>query len=151
MFYYIKGAFNRHTKVVQWLYRSTNGSDLESIYQYDSILALNTITGAFYPITLPNTNPTINGIVCSRTPLTGTIVDTVTNSGGISVITLGSDTITANTTGGLNPAYFFRYLATNKTGATTFQTTFAQMWNESYLDWGKIVTAVDYSSIFYTH
>lgn len=151
MFQYVKGAFNRHTKCVQWLYRSTFTSSLENSFEYDRALTLNTLTGAFYPWTLPNSNPTINGIVASRSPLTGTFAEAVLDSGINTVTDSGGSEVDANTTGSLNPTYYFRYLSTYKTASTSYSTTFAQTYNTTYQDWGKTVTALDYSSYFFTN
>lgn len=46
---FVKGAYNHQTKIIQWVYRSTAPADLVESYEYDRILCLNTITGAFYP------------------------------------------------------------------------------------------------------
>jgi hypothetical protein len=51
---YAKGAYNSQTKIIQWLYSSTeHDTDTPSdTYNYDRILNLNTLTGAFYPWTI---------------------------------------------------------------------------------------------------
>lgn len=46
---YAKGAFNKQSKIVQWIYRSTAPTDITTKYSYDRILNLDTRTGAFYP------------------------------------------------------------------------------------------------------
>lgn len=150
MMYFVKGAFNRHTKVIQWIYKSVNAPSLETSFEYDSALSFNTLTGAFYPWNLPVSNPTINGIVSSRTQLLGLTDVLVTTSGGATVTTLGGDEVHAHVTGNVYPNYFFRYLATNKTGGSTYSTSFAQSYNNTYKDWGNVNTAIDYSSYFFT-
>jgi hypothetical protein len=150
MFKYVKGSFNRHTKCIQWLFRSTYTATLENCFEYDSALVYNIITGAFYPWTLPNANPTINGIVCSRSPLSGNFVTAVTDSGLNVVFNSGSQEIDTTNVGALNPTYYFRYLSTKKTGGATYSTTFAQVLNTTYLDWGKTESTIDYSSYFFT-
>ncbi len=44
-----QGAYNREEKVIQWVYRSTSDSDIDNRYNFDRVLNLNLITGAFYP------------------------------------------------------------------------------------------------------
>ncbi len=47
--HYAKGAYDPLTKRVEWMYNSGNPQTLIEKYTYDSILTLNTITGAFSP------------------------------------------------------------------------------------------------------
>lgn len=147
---YVKGAFNKYNKTVQWLYRSENTADLEETFQYDRILVLNTLNGSFFPWTLPNSNPTINGIIVTRGPSSGTVTEAVVDSLGDPVLTLADEAITVEAYTALNPNYSFRYLVSDKTGASTFDTTWAQTINATYKDWGEDVTEIDYDSYFYT-
>lgn len=148
---YVKGVFNKYTKTVQWLYRSANTSDQEERYEYDRALVYNVLSGAFYPWTLPNANPTINGLIVSRGPSSGTVTESVVNSGSSIVTTTGLETVTAEVYTTLNPNYSFRYLTTKKTGATSFTTTWSQTINTTYKDWGEVETAIDYDSYFFTN
>lgn len=148
---YAKGAFNKYSKTVQWLFRSTNTTDLEDTFEYDRILEYNVLTGAFYPWTVPNANPTINGLVVTRGPASGTVIDSVVTSGADPVVTLSGDPIAAAVYTTLNPNYSFRYLTTKKTGSTTFATTWSQTINATYKDWGETETEIDYSSYFLTN
>jgi hypothetical protein len=60
------------TRVSQWLYKSTLASlenpsaHLDTHYNYDRVLNFNTITKAFYPWTLPNSDDTINGLLAVK-------------------------------------------------------------------------------------
>lgn len=59
-----KGAFNSITRIVQWVYRSDFGNNIIEKYNYDRILNLNTLTGAFYPWSIDSSIDTkFNGIV----------------------------------------------------------------------------------------
>jgi hypothetical protein len=57
-----KGAFNTFTRVIQWLYRSTEEEGISDRYSYDRILNLDVGSAAFYPWRLPDTCVAINGI-----------------------------------------------------------------------------------------
>lgn len=148
---YVKGAFNKYTKTVQWLYRSSNTSDLEDTFEYDRILVYNVLTGAFFPWSFPNTNPTINGIIVTRGPSSAQVTADVVDSTSATVVTLGGDTVTAEVFAELNPNYTFRYLATKKTSSTVFATTWAQTIGVDYSDWASPETPVPFESYFYTN
>ena len=47
-----KGAYDRVTNTIQWLYRSTEASTLEEVYQFDRVLVFNTLLSCFYPWTI---------------------------------------------------------------------------------------------------
>lgn len=61
---YARGDYNPITYVVQWIYRSTNETDVTSRYQFDRMLNLNTYKAPFYPYTIANATgyPWISGI-----------------------------------------------------------------------------------------
>lgn len=46
---YAKGAYNKQSKIVQWIYSEDAPTDITTKYSYDRILNLDTRTGAFYP------------------------------------------------------------------------------------------------------
>lgn len=64
---YARGAYNPITYTLQWIYRSTNESDVTSRYQFDSFLCFNTQNHAFYPYSITGT-PQINGIAYVQGP-----------------------------------------------------------------------------------
>jgi hypothetical protein len=66
---YVKGAFNKQNKIVQWLYREVAPTTVEEQQQHDKILCLDTRTGAFFP----------------WNPIQGTSVDTIWIAGIIAV------------------------------------------------------------------
>lgn len=148
---YVKGAFNKYTKTVQWIFRSTNTTDIEDRYEYDRVLVYNVLTGAFYPWTLPNNDPTINGIIVTRGPSSGTTEETVVNSSAVTVETSSGDTVTAEVYSVLNPNYSFRYLTSDKQSASAFNFTWSQALDAQYLDWQTAGFDLDYDSYFYTN
>jgi hypothetical protein len=61
---YARGDYDPNSYVIQWLYRSTNESNITSRYQFDSALNINTYKGPFYPysFTISPTSPYVCGI-----------------------------------------------------------------------------------------
>lgn len=60
---WVKGAFNRVSGVVQWLYSSVAPASIEARYEYDSVLCLNTKLGAYYPYVTNTTTNKLHGVV----------------------------------------------------------------------------------------
>ena len=148
---YVKGVFNPYDKTVNWLFASVNASSLETSFEYDKILVFNTLSNAFYVHSLPNSNPTVNGIIASRGPTSAAIaVDVQNNALTLNVVTSAGEQIQANILTSLNPNYSLRFLTSKKLTSTTWNFTWSQFINTSYLDWGKVETAIDYSSFFFT-
>lgn len=115
-----KGYYNPLEKTVYWLYRSTASTTTDDAYDYDRVLCLNTITGAFYPWSIGTGAgyPTVNGIL-------------VTQYAGV----VGSTT---------------KFLTTKNTTGTTYAITFSEVRDATYLDWETPNTGLDYSSHFTT-
>lgn len=59
---FARGSYNPITGQVQWIYRSTNETDITSRYTFDSALTLSMFTQAFYPWTLPTSGSTIHDV-----------------------------------------------------------------------------------------
>jgi hypothetical protein len=53
---FARGDYDQINYVVSWGFRSTAEAGLNNRYSYDTVLNLNTATGAFYPYTLPTTS-----------------------------------------------------------------------------------------------
>lgn len=115
-----KGAFNSLEKTVYWLYRSTASTTTDDAYEYDRILCLNTLTGAFYPHSIGTGSgyPTVNGIA-------------VTQYNGA----VGSTT---------------KFVTTKNTSGTTYTITFSEERDTNFVDWETPNTGLDYSSYFTT-
>lgn len=115
-----KGVYNPLKKTVYWLYRSTTNTTTDNAYEYDRVLCMNTLTGAFYPYSIGTGSgyPTVNGI--SVTQYIGAV---------------GATT---------------KYICTRNTTGTTFTVTFAEERDTSYVDWETPNVGLDYSSYFTT-
>lgn len=115
-----KGVYNPLKKTVYWLYRSTASTTTDNAHEYDRILCLNTLTGAFYPLSIGTGSgyPTVNGIA-------------VTQYNGA----VGSTT---------------KFITTKNTSGTTFTVTFSEERDTNYVDWETPNVGLDYSSYFTT-
>lgn len=67
---YIKGVYDARSDILYWLYRSTAVATEADRYKYDRVLAMNGITGAFYPWSFDadESDLEIRGFVYTRTP-----------------------------------------------------------------------------------
>ncbi len=59
---WVKGAYNKNTKTVQWLYRSSEITTVAERYRYDRVLNLDLNTGTFYPWTISDSCLYVAGI-----------------------------------------------------------------------------------------
>lgn len=121
---YVKVSYNPITYTVQWLYRSTQETDVTSRYQYDSVLNLNTHTKAFFPYTVSTSasSPHINDV-----------------------------TYIASPGGSAAPPPAFKYL-TSVAGSGTYQFTFSEEKDEThFVDWYSVDSiGINYHSYFVT-
>src|SRR5690606_8663943 len=52
------GSFNPSSRIIHWLYRSTEPTTVQEITEYDRILTYNLLTQAFYIHTFDGSHPT---------------------------------------------------------------------------------------------
>jgi hypothetical protein len=143
---YAKGFFNSLDKVIHWAYRSTDSSTVDGRYQFDRILVLNTISGAFYPWSVSTSPVTINGLIAVQGLGADTTIENVVDSLGANVTTLALENVQTSTVGPEALASVFKYLVSIDNGGTN-EFTFAENFNESYKDWISWTGAgIDYSS-----
>jgi hypothetical protein len=145
---YAKGAFNPLSNVIQWVYRSTTATDTDDYFNYDRVLNLNILTGAFYPwtVTQPASGPRINGILTAKGSGTVTEDETVVDSSGDTVVNGASATVTAEITSSVPLSSSFRYLTSVVSSGTTFNFTFSLADNTDKFDWVTFASADEYSS-----
>lgn len=113
---YAKGSYDPLAKIVLWVYRSTSPTTVDERYEYDRVLNLNTITGAFYPWTIQQASgyPLVNGSIVLQ------------NFGKFSPIR--------------------KFLVSTNTSGTTFNVTWAETRSTNYLDWEGHSTGLNYES-----
>lgn len=139
-----KGAFNTVDKLIQWVFSSTAPTSVDTQYTYDSVLTLNTNTGAFYPWTIYSATKKVKGIVACSGPTYGAF-DTVIDGSSNTVIDASGNTVIVFTGAESSSIKFF--VAKNISG-TTYNTTFAVAANTAYLDWVADSESYDYTSSF---
>lgn len=142
-----KGAFNPVTRIVQWVYRQELGGNITTKYNYDRILNLNMLTGAFYPWSIDGSIDTkLNGIVTVEA-FGGNLVQSDVDSDGDDVQSDGDDVVVIAPE---NPASaaIFKYIMTHPNGAD-YDFSFAEARSSDYLDFADVEDAgVDYESYF---
>lgn len=140
-----QGSFNTRTKVVQWVYRSTAGTGIADGQQFDRVLNLNTLSGAFYPWRISSFDasegPWISGILSTKGLGVIRQSETVTDNNGVTVTNSTAETVTVSATTTQYLTAAFRYITIAKV-AGTYNLTFSQDNNANYLDWASI----DYDS-----
>jgi hypothetical protein len=61
---FARGDYDQLNYIIQWAFRSTQETNIGDRYFYDTILNFNTVTGAFYPYTLPASSLTNHDVIC---------------------------------------------------------------------------------------
>jgi hypothetical protein len=158
---FVKGAYDPVEKIVQWVYNTGTGLTSDNRYNYNRILSLNTLTGAFYPWSYDvSSGVYINGIInttsISRNSigslelvvdnLEATVVDslgdpvtifsisvlvTVTDSLGNPVIDNLGNEVTSVESSGTSSSSVLKYLISKRHGSST---NYDFSFGESYND-----------------
>lgn len=144
---YVKGAYDPLTKIVQWVFRSTDASSLEQNYEYDGILNLNTITGAFYPWFIDASSTIINDVQIVENAGGSVIEVQIIDNALNNVVDLAGNNVVhyRNATPPISTG--FKYLCSKNTGGTNYNVTFADNNVTTYVDWPQD-TNQDYTSYF---
>jgi hypothetical protein len=131
---YAKGYYNSLTKVVQWCYRSTEPDTFSARYEFDTILNMNVVTGAFYPWKIGGSGVRLNSIVAIQGTASTTQAENVTDSFG-NLITNGAGNIVAGRISSSKAiASFFKYLVSYPVAGSNYNMTFAEASDTSYTD-----------------
>lgn len=145
----VKGAYNRTTRVVSWVYRSTEGVGFTDRYSFDRVLNLNTLSSAFYGWSVDITDVSINGIVVPLSRETIGTPEAVVDSLGAPVLdALGEQVYSFG--GEHREADVTKFVVSYPDGSV-YQRTFADEWSDGYKDWFTFDdTGTSYSSHFIT-
>ena len=128
---HIKGMYNARERIAYWLYRSTASVASDAQYEYDRVLCFNTETGAFYPWKL-NGDTDIKIIDATVSFGFSEIVDDLdVLEGTDNVVDSGATQVTAAGTAVVAVAGTLKLFTVN----TSDQVTFAESWDDTYLDW----------------
>lgn len=146
---YAKGAFNRYSKTVEWVFKQTPETDLTSRYEYDTVLVLNLLSGGFYKHEITSSAVKINGIsVVEGTSVTSAL-ETVTDNNLVTVTNAASQTVEVEVLIERSFAPVFKYLV-SYADSGSYKMTFAEANNETYIDWAGYGDDVPYESYFIT-
>ena len=112
-FRWVKGAFNPVSKIVQWLHRTTASDTVEERYEYNRILNLDTVTGAFYPWTIPDTCMKVVGVDCIKGVGEEISQENVVDNDGVDVTDLSGEVVTIDVTTQTDLSSRFKYVTKN--------------------------------------
>jgi hypothetical protein len=149
---FAKGFYNYIDGVVQWLYRSTATDVTTNAYEYDRILNYNTYIKSFYPWTITPSAVTVNAIVVCDSISGLTSVDNVIDGSANNVVDGSTNQVITFTNSGVAATSLTsKFLVSSSNGAGSYNFTFAETKNTSYLDWFLFdTTGVDFTSFFTT-
>jgi hypothetical protein len=146
---YVKGAYNRTERIVQWVYRTATSSTTENNYNYDAILNFNVQTGAFYPWYIDTgVGVNMNGIITTRG--TSAEIATVPVTDSSVQVTDGGEDVTASVVTTTIFANTFRILTTKVTAGTSYTTTWSTQSDSNYVDWETAGTGASFTSYLIT-
>ena len=148
---YVKGTYNRLTRVVTWLYRSTAPTTVRERYTYDRVLCLNTLSKAFYGWSVDITDVQLNGVVVAVSNGVTASPEVVTDSSEDEVTDASSDPVYAFGVSEESIGDVTKYLVSTSDGGSGYKWTFAEPWLSNYVDWFTFdETGTAYSSTFTT-
>lgn len=148
---YVKGAYNRTERIVQWLYSDVASlTDVDDLHTYNMVLNFNVQSGAFYPWELDTgVGVKVNGIISARGSNDEGVVTSVTDS-GIDVTDSSGEIVTDFTVTSQAFAQVFHYFTSKNTAGTSFDCTWSKARDDAYVDWETAGTGADYDSYLIT-
>ncbi len=145
---YARGCYNSLLKTIQWVYADGTTDTIDDNYNFNRVLTYNIFTGAFYPWSVEEADPRINGVVYVDSVPESVSSDTVVDSGGQFVIDSSGDSVVVYTKSGITVPRNVYVTTADYSGTTKLQ--FALQVDSTYYDWTSYVEAVDYTSYFIT-
>lgn len=130
-----RGAFNFVTNVIQWIFKSEATGDLDVDYEFDRILNLNMLTGAFYPWSISlDSDVSINGILLLDGTSGSITQDEVTDDSLNNVIDDSANNVIvfSSVNSGVVPQ--ITYVVSYPVG-NSHRLTFASERSTDYVDW----------------
>ena len=148
----VKGVYNAAEKCVEWLYRSVEGTEPEHANDYDRVLNLNLLSGAFFVWSVQNTSSTTVELHApfvfqgfpgdaNEVQVVDSTPDTVRNNAD------DTDVIVFNVQGS-SGSLRFKYVVSHITSGRQY--TIGTNINENYIDWAIYDDGTNYTSSFIT-
>lgn len=145
---YSKGFYHPIEKHIQWIYKSADTDQITNRYEYDRILNINVLTGAFFPWIVSSSDVKINGIAVTDSITGVTEVDNVIDGSSNNVIDGSGNNVIVFSTSGVTSASSDKYIVSYPDSGS-YKFTFAETRNTDYLDWFQYDTiGVDFTSYF---
>lgn len=129
------GSFNPYTRVIHWLYRSTEPTTVDDITQYDRILAYNLLTQAFYVFTIPAHDVRVHSIEMFKGFAGDAEVIYVVNGGVQVVDSNGDEGVVFSVQGSTSIPVFKYFVSYFDADLEQYRFTFAEINNPEYKDW----------------
>lgn len=141
---YIKAAYNKRERLVQWLFNDQFDSNP---YEYNRILELNAVSKAFYTHTLPlDSPPRLCGIV-SISGTRGSVFELNVTDSSLEIVTDSSfNEVTVNSTVAVPNIEQFKYTTIGNISDGEPGFTYSEK-TDGYIDWSS-VNPKSYSSYF---
>jgi hypothetical protein len=110
---YVKGAYNTLTKIIQWVFRSTEAETVKENFQYDRVLNLSLINQSFYPWSFDSTvcNKIIGLFAIQGRSMEAVEENVLDNNGAI--VTTGAGNVTVNRHDSEDISTRFKYITTS--------------------------------------
>lgn len=145
---YARGMYDHISGVIQWVYKSTEGSTPTDIYTFDSILNFNTFTGAWYTWTIDTSLASINSILLLQTSAGSLAQVSVVDDTPHDVIDDSSNSVVSYIEANSTVVPGFIYFC-SQTNGSSYSFTFGSERDLAYVDWESADTVgADYTSTF---
>jgi len=145
---FCKAGYDSSRKVIKWLYCTHEDGSAETDYNFDSVLSLNLLTGAFYNWTIDVSTMYMHDVFSIVTQGGPQTFNPVYDDDGVSpVVDDAGDSVVVSSLNSTIQKPTFKYLVS----AAGTAVTFAETNNDTYYDWYSYDNqGVDFTSTFTT-
>lgn len=140
---YCQGSYDKLTRVVTWVYRSSQANTFQQNFEYDRMLHFNVNTKAFYPYTVGNSLWKISGVINVFGDVSRIVQENVTNTALENVVNNVGSSVTADVVERFSIDSVTKFFATRGS-----KSTWAEEKDLDYVDWESSGTSVNYASYF---
>jgi hypothetical protein len=141
------GYYNPIEGMIQWLFRTDEAGDPTTLYEATHILNLDLNSGAFYPWVVDNPDVKLHSVFVLENVSGSTTQDTVID--GANTVVDGANTVISFDIQNSVSEIRFKYLTSYLDDAGHYQFTFAQSYDEDFVDFASFDdVGTDYTSYF---
>lgn len=146
---YARGCYNNILKTVQWVYRDSTATTIDDNFDYNRVLTLNLNTNAWYPWSVAEADPRLNGVFFIESVPETISLDNVIDGSGNNVIDGSGNQVIVYSKSGIIQSRNVFVTTADFSGTTKLQ--FAVAIDTDYQDWGSYATGpVNFDSYFVT-